>query len=131
VKRLLQWLLRTKPSRGAKCTFCGKYHSEVEKLIEGRDCYICNECVFVSSELLVKERRENFKRPRDKAAIADQLCRLRDRYERGQISEAIYLEGQRDLIRPWRKTELIGAPNGGPAAPSGCSDATGGPPSVT
>lgn len=37
------------------CSFCGKSHSEVKKLIAGPGVYICNECVDVCSNILVKE----------------------------------------------------------------------------
>jgi len=37
------------------CSFCGKSHSEVKKLIAGPGVYICNECVEVCSNILDKE----------------------------------------------------------------------------
>lgn len=37
------------------CSFCGKSHSEVKKLIAGPGVYICNECVGVCSDILTKE----------------------------------------------------------------------------
>lgn len=37
------------------CSFCGKSHSEVKKLIAGPGVYICNECVDVCSNILIKE----------------------------------------------------------------------------
>ncbi|MFU8893596.1 MAG: ATP-dependent Clp protease ATP-binding subunit ClpX [Luteolibacter sp.] len=37
------------------CSFCGKSHSEVKKLIAGPGVYICNECVDVCADILVKE----------------------------------------------------------------------------
>jgi ATP-dependent Clp protease ATP-binding subunit ClpX len=37
------------------CSFCGKSHSEVKKLIAGPGVYICNECVDVCSSILTKE----------------------------------------------------------------------------
>ena len=37
------------------CSFCGKSHSEVKKLIAGPGVYICNECVDVCSNILLKE----------------------------------------------------------------------------
>ncbi|MFZ9940674.1 MAG: ATP-dependent Clp protease ATP-binding subunit ClpX [Luteolibacter sp.] len=39
------------------CSFCGKSHSEVKKLIAGPGVYICNECVGVCSDILDKELR--------------------------------------------------------------------------
>jgi ATP-dependent Clp protease ATP-binding subunit ClpX len=37
------------------CSFCGKSHSEVKKLIAGPGVYICNECIEVCSNILEKE----------------------------------------------------------------------------
>ena len=37
------------------CSFCGKSHSEVKKLIAGPGVYICNECIEVCSTILEKE----------------------------------------------------------------------------
>jgi ATP-dependent Clp protease ATP-binding subunit ClpX len=37
------------------CSFCGKSHSEVKKLIAGPGVYICNECVDVCGNILEKE----------------------------------------------------------------------------
>jgi len=45
------------------CSFCGKSHSEVKKLIAGPGVYICNECVEVCSNILDKELAENAGKP--------------------------------------------------------------------
>ena len=45
-------------SRRKCCSFCGKHHSEVAKLLEGPDCYICDKCVKVCSDVLMKECAE-------------------------------------------------------------------------
>jgi ATP-dependent Clp protease ATP-binding subunit ClpX len=37
------------------CSFCGKGHSDVKKLIAGPGVYICNECIEVCSSILEKE----------------------------------------------------------------------------
>ncbi|HSP43999.1 MAG TPA: ATP-dependent Clp protease ATP-binding subunit ClpX [Luteolibacter sp.] len=37
------------------CSFCGKSHSEVRKLIAGPGVYICNECIDVCASILEKE----------------------------------------------------------------------------
>jgi len=39
------------------CSFCGKGHSEVKKLIAGPGVYICNECVDLCVSILDKEFR--------------------------------------------------------------------------
>lgn len=45
------------------CSFCGKSHSEVKKLIAGPGVYICNECVEVCSNILDKELAEAVGKP--------------------------------------------------------------------
>lgn len=44
-----------KPSNLTMCSFCGKSHAEVRKLIAGPGVYICNECISVCSTILNKE----------------------------------------------------------------------------
>ncbi|WP_424315919.1 ATP-dependent Clp protease ATP-binding subunit ClpX [Haloferula sp.] len=46
------------------CSFCGKSHSEVKKLIAGPGVYICNECVDVCSNILDKELSANEAKPK-------------------------------------------------------------------
>lgn len=41
------------------CSFCGKSHSEVKKLIAGPAVYICDECIDVCSSILEKELGNN------------------------------------------------------------------------
>lgn len=41
------------------CSFCGKSHSEVKKLIAGPAVYICDECIQVCSSILEKELGES------------------------------------------------------------------------
>lgn len=40
------------------CSFCGKSHSEVKKLIAGPAVYICNECIDVCSSIMEKELKQ-------------------------------------------------------------------------
>ncbi len=46
------------------CSFCGKSHSEVKKLIAGPGVYICNECVDVCSNILEKELSTSDSKPK-------------------------------------------------------------------
>ena len=48
-----------RPSNLTMCSFCGKSHSEVKKLIAGPGVYICNECIEVCSTILEKELSED------------------------------------------------------------------------
>ncbi len=40
------------------CSFCGKSHSEVKKLIAGPAVYICNECIEVCASIIDQELKE-------------------------------------------------------------------------
>ena len=40
------------------CNFCGKGESEVKRIIAAKDADICDECVLVCMEILIKNQRE-------------------------------------------------------------------------
>ena len=44
-----------RPSSLTICSFCGKSHAQVLKLIAGPGVYICDKCVIVCKNLLDKE----------------------------------------------------------------------------
>ena len=44
-----------RPSNITLCSFCGKSHSEVKKLIQGPGVYICDNCVLLCKSVLEKE----------------------------------------------------------------------------
>src|SRR6476661_9412155 len=62
------------------CSFCGKSHAEVRKLIAGPGVYICDNCIGVCKAILDKEAAQETEtspplsvpRPADIAAILDQ-----------------------------------------------------------
>ena len=37
------------------CSFCGKSHDEVNKIIAGPGVYICDECIGICSEIMEEE----------------------------------------------------------------------------
>ena len=44
------------------CDFCGKSEDKIKKMIVGnRGVGICNECVFLCTELLLKEIKDGYK----------------------------------------------------------------------
>ncbi|PWU05626.1 MAG: ATP-dependent Clp protease ATP-binding subunit ClpX [Verrucomicrobia bacterium] len=51
------------------CSFCGKSHSEVRKLIAGPGVYICDNCIGVCKGILEKELGEDSHRQKSKAPI--------------------------------------------------------------
>ena len=54
------------------CSFCGKSHAEVRKLIAGPGVYICDSCITVCKGILDKElndeaRKQKIEHPRAQA----------------------------------------------------------------
>jgi hypothetical protein len=45
-----------------RCSFCGKSHAEVRKLIAGPSVYICDSCINVSKNILRKELSKDTRR---------------------------------------------------------------------
>ncbi len=52
-----------KDENALKCSFCGKGHSEVKKLIAGPTVYICNECVDLCNEIIADTLHDEIKVP--------------------------------------------------------------------
>src|ERR1700749_3258314 len=51
------------------CSFCGKSHAEVKKLIAGPAVYICDNCVLLCKSVLDKELSADTKRAAPKFAV--------------------------------------------------------------
>lgn len=52
-----------KDETALKCSFCGKGHDEVKKLIAGPTVYICNECVELCNEIIADTLHDEIKIP--------------------------------------------------------------------
>ena len=72
-----------RPTQLTMCSFCGKSHSEVRKLIAGPQVYICDACVLVCKSVLDKEfssdkktssAQLNLLRPKELKEILDDYC---------------------------------------------------------
>ena len=52
------------PKSDLRCSFCGKAHDDVWKLIAGREAAICDECVAVCAGIVAKFPRPAPPEPR-------------------------------------------------------------------
>jgi ATP-dependent Clp protease ATP-binding subunit ClpX len=58
-----------RPTNLTLCSFCGKSHAEVKKLIAGPGVYICDNCVILCKQVLDKEFAVQTKRQKPRANI--------------------------------------------------------------
>src|SRR5882757_6192916 len=68
------------------CSFCGKSHAEVRKLIAGPGVYICDSCINVCKSILDKELNEDAKRQSSNIRVPKpaEIRRSLDQYVVGQ-----------------------------------------------
>jgi ATP-dependent Clp protease ATP-binding subunit ClpX len=59
-----------RPTNLTLCSFCGKSHAEVKKLIAGPGVYICDNCVILCKQVLDKELAAQTKRQKPRVTIA-------------------------------------------------------------
>src|SRR5678815_1339189 len=58
-----------RPTHLTLCSFCGKSHSEVKKLIQGPGVYICDNCVIVCKQVLDKELAAQVKKQKTRLQV--------------------------------------------------------------
>src|SRR5215510_15558549 len=59
-----------RPTNITLCSFCGKSHAEVKKLIAGPGVYICDNCVVLCKQVLDKELASQNRKHRPRVNIA-------------------------------------------------------------
>jgi ATP-dependent Clp protease ATP-binding subunit ClpX len=58
-----------RPTNITLCSFCGKSHAEVKKLIAGPGVYICDNCVILCKQVLDKELATQTKKQKPKISV--------------------------------------------------------------
>src|SRR6266436_12009 len=58
-----------RPTNITLCSFCGKSHAEVKKLIQGPGVYICDNCVVLCKQVLDKELATQTRKSKPKASV--------------------------------------------------------------
>jgi len=66
------------------CSFCGKPHNEVNKLIAGPDVNICDECVRLCSEIIAEDRVRRRKVAKRRVPPPKEIKEFLDQYVIGQ-----------------------------------------------
>ena len=59
-----------RPTNITLCSFCGKSHAEVKKLIAGPGVYICDNCVVLCKQVLDKELATQLRKHKPRMAVA-------------------------------------------------------------
>jgi ATP-dependent Clp protease ATP-binding subunit ClpX len=75
-----------RPANLTMCSFCGKSHAEVRKLIAGPGVYICDSCITVCKNILDKETKEESRRSNAEVTLIKpvDIKRELDKYVIGQ-----------------------------------------------
>jgi ATP-dependent Clp protease ATP-binding subunit ClpX len=107
------------------CSFCGKRHDEVNKLIAGPDVNICDECVNLCSEIVAEDRAKKtgtrslkVPAPREIKSFLDQYVIGQDRAKR-VLSVAVHNHykriaagGEFDGVELQKSNVLLAGPSG-------------------
>ena len=97
-----------RPSNVTLCSFCGKSHSEVKKLIQGPGVYICDNCVLLCKSVLEKELAPEPKKavsnhtvpkPMEIKKHLDQYC-VGQEHAKKTLSVAVHNHYKRILSEP-------------------------------
>jgi ATP-dependent Clp protease ATP-binding subunit ClpX len=98
-----------RPSSITLCSFCGKSHAEVKKLIAGPGVYICDNCVVLCKNVLDREMANEAKKttapahqvpkPHEIRRILDQHC-IGQEHAKKTLSVAVHNHYKRILQEP-------------------------------
>src|SRR4026208_633197 len=102
-----------RPNQLTMCSFCGKSHAEVRKLIQGPGVYICDNCIILCKNVLDRELQlQNQKRlPKVSVPRPAEIRRQLDLYCVGQdhakktLAVAVHNHYKRILHEPGSSSE--------------------------
>jgi ATP-dependent Clp protease ATP-binding subunit ClpX len=102
-----------RPTNITLCSFCGKSHAEVKKLIAGPGVYICDNCVVLCKNVLDKELAAQTRKTKSRASVPKpaEIKRQLDRYCVGQdhakktLAVAVHNHYKRILQEPVPRNE--------------------------
>jgi ATP-dependent Clp protease ATP-binding subunit ClpX len=100
-----------RPTNLTLCSFCGKSHAEVKKLIQGPGVYICDNCVLLCKSVLEKELAPEPKKAASTHTVPkpieikkhlDQYC-IGQEHAKKTLSVAVHNHYKRILTEPLSK----------------------------
>jgi ATP-dependent Clp protease ATP-binding subunit ClpX len=108
-----------RPTNITLCSFCGKSHAEVKKLIAGPGVYICDNCVVLCKQVLDKEfaaqgkkgkTRMSVARPADIKHQLDLQC-IGQEHAKRTLAVAVHNHYKRILQEPATPSDAEPSPN--------------------
>jgi ATP-dependent Clp protease ATP-binding subunit ClpX len=102
-----------RPTNLTLCSFCGKSHAEVKKLIAGPGVYICDNCVLLCKQVLDKEfasqarkqqRKIQVPKPSEIKALLDQAC-VGQEHAKRTLAVAVHNHYKRIMQEPPQPAE--------------------------
>jgi ATP-dependent Clp protease ATP-binding subunit ClpX len=114
-----------RPTNITVCSFCGKSHAEVKKLIAGPGVYICDSCVVLCKNVLDKEQATAARKHRTRTSIPKpaEIKRQLDKYCVGQdhakktLAVAVHNHYKRILQEPAERSETVERETGSAVPP--------------
>jgi len=105
------------------CSFCGKSHAEVRKLISGPGVYICDNCIILCKNVLDRELQVQAEKKQPKFTVPKpaEIKRQLDLYCIGQeqakktLAVAVHNHYKRIKTEPVEKNRLRQVPAAGSA----------------
>ncbi len=100
-----------RPTNLTMCSFCGKSHAEVRKLISGPGVYICDNCIILCKNVLDRELQVQAEKKQPKFTVPKpaEIKRQLDLYCIGQESAkrtlAVAVHNHYKRIKPERTAE--------------------------
>src|ERR1700761_9325473 len=88
-----------RPNNITMCSFCGKSHAEVRKLVSGPGVYICDNCIILCKNVLDRELQVQNQKKSPKFSVPKpaEIKRQLD----------LYIVGQEHAKKRWRWLSII------------------------
>jgi ATP-dependent Clp protease ATP-binding subunit ClpX len=113
-----------RPTNITLCSFCGKSHAEVKKLIQGPGVFICDNCVVLCKQVLDKELSTQARKHKQRASITkpaeikrqlDLAC-IGQEHAKKTLAVAVHNHYKRIFQEPPPQPETEAAPPADPHA---------------